>query len=74
MIFLGIFIKNIFPNGNEEEFNKAFVTFDVSKEEFEQIKNDNNGNFVCLETVVFDLNLIKSHFNIKNISNKFRKV
>ena len=69
-----IYLK-YFPNGNENEFDKAFVSFDVSKKEFKELTNNSKGNFICLETVIFDLDKIKTPINksIKNLKNTFRK-
>ena len=68
--------QKYFPNGNEEEFEKAFVSFDVSEEEFNYFQDDLNHNhkLVCLETVIFDLYYIMSEFDISKFpSNKFRE-
>lgn len=68
--------KKYFPNGNEKEFNEAFVSFDVSEEEFHQLTDNAIGSFVCWETVIFDLNKIKTSINknIKCLPNKFREI
>lgn len=60
--------KNFFPNGNLDEFNKSFVTFDVSKEEFLELTRGDK-KYICLETVVFDTSFIKSSMN-KKLKNK----
>lgn len=62
--------QKYFPDGNEDEFNEAFVSFDVSEEEFHILTDNTIGKFVCWETVVFDLNKIKTPIN-KNILNQF---
>lgn len=64
-----------FPNGSEEEFDKAFVSFDVSEDEFKYFQDNvsHNHKLVCLETVVFDLYYIFSEFDIEGIPNKFRE-
>ena len=70
-----VYNKN-FPNGNEEEFNKSFITFDISEDEFKYFQKivSNNYKLVCLETVVFNLHYILSEFDINNLpNNKFRK-
>lgn len=69
--------KKYFPNGTEEEFDKSFVSFDVSEEDFHSLTDDSIGEFVCLETVIFDLSQIQSTFDkesIKKLQNKFREI
>lgn len=53
--------KKFFPNGNEEEFNKAFVTFDITIEEFNKII-EKNPHYFFLESVIFDLSKIYSKY------------
>lgn len=65
--------QKYFPNGNEEEFDEAFVTFDVSEEEFNDLTQGNE-RYICLETVVFDKSFIKTPINNNlEIKNTFRK-
>lgn len=67
--------KKYFPNGTEKEFDDAFVSFDVSEKEFHQLTDDTKGDYVCLDTVIFDLTKIKSQFDylyIKSLKNKFK--
>lgn len=72
--------KKYFPNGNEEEFDKAFVSFDLSQTEFEELIGEypNNGRFVCYEGVMFDRKFIKTpmvdnRLKTKKIKNTFRQ-
>lgn len=69
--------KKHFPSGTKQEFNNAFISFDVSKEEFNELVGKDSKHHVCWETVIFDLSTIKSplskKFNINKIPNTFRK-
>lgn len=49
--------KKYFPEGNEGEFDKSFVTFDATMEDVDKM---NNTNYLLLEGVVFDISKINS--------------
>lgn len=51
--------KKYFSEGNESEFDKSFVTFDVSIEDVDKM---NNTNYLLLEGVVFDISKINSRY------------
>lgn len=62
--------KKYFPQGNIEEFDKAFITFDISEKDFRELLEINEEStqdyikrtkrWVCWETVMFDLSQIKT--------------
>ena len=64
--------EKYFPNGNEEEFNQAFVTFDYDEskinESWEALECDEN--YICIEGVIFDKRKINTDCIFGNILNK----
>ena len=51
--------KKYFSEGNEGEFDKSFVTFDVTMDDVDKM---NNTNYLLFEGVVFDISKINSRY------------